>query len=758
MPFNFCTLFDSYYLTRGIALYKSLELHCEDFHLYIFAFDNNSYDILKNLNFEHATIISLKSFENDDLLKVKPTRTIAEYCWTCTASSIWYSIHEFKLDHCTYLDADMLFFSSPAPIYEEIGSNSIAITPHNFSKGLKSSEIFGKYCVQFTYFKNDVDGLMALNWWKNSCIEWCYAKMDDGKYGDQKYLDYFEGKFNNVCLIAHIGAGVAPWNISNFEISLSGNEILIALKSSPRKQYPLIFYHYQGLKFVDAVNYIKAEPAVLKIPYSALKYMYDPYINQLILIKNQIEGNASVLNKIVYQRKFIASVRMFFRIKLKSFKLVREIYYLFKKSRFNKPENIGGVLDENSKKILIQINTAGNSGSVGRMVEEIGQIAIQNKWESYIAYGRNEKPAQSRVIKIGSAFVFYLHVLQTRFFDRHGLGSRRATQKLIKTIKKIKPDIIHLHNLHGYYLNIKVLFEYLSESGMSVIWTFYDCWPMTGHCTYFDYVNCQKWKTACSHCPQKKSYPASYFIDRSKKNFLLKKEFFTSKKRMSIISNSQWLENIISQSFFKNYPVHVINSGIDINVFKPRVNITIRARYKIENKFIVLGVANQWVPRKGLSDFLELSKMISSDEIIILIGLSQHQIKNLPTNIIGIPRTESTIELAEWYSTSNVFLNPTWEDNFPTTNLEALACGLPVITYKTGGSVESVSNTTGIIAEKGNIIGLLESIRTIKKNGKVAYSNACRERAIQLYNKNDRYLDYLHLYDSMLNNKEISGA
>ena len=346
MRFNYCTLFDSYYLTRGIALYKSLELHCEDFHLYIFAFDNNSYDILKNLNLKHATIISLKDFENDDLLKVKPARTIAEYCWTCTASTIWYSIHEFKLDHCTYLDADMLFFSSPAPIYEEIGSDSIAITPHNFSKGLKSSEIFGKYCVQFTYFKNDVDGLMALNWWKNSCIEWCYAKMEDGKYGDQKYLDYFEGKFNKVCLISHIGAGVAPWNISNFEINLSGKEILIAQKSSADKQYPLIFYHYQGLKFVDKGNYINAEPAVLKIPNSALKYIYEPYIYELISVKNLIEGESTVSKKIIFQRKLIQSIRMFFRINLKSFKVIRSMYYLVKKSRHNQPKQIGANINK----------------------------------------------------------------------------------------------------------------------------------------------------------------------------------------------------------------------------------------------------------------------------------------------------------------------------------------------------------------------------------------------------------------------------
>ena len=341
MKYNYCTLFDSYYLTRGVALYKSLELCCEDFHLYIFAFDDKSSSILKKLNLVHATIISLKDFENEDLIRVKSFRTIAEYCWTCTASSIWYSIHTFNLDHCTYLDADMLFFSSPKPIYEEIGSKSVGITPHNFSIGLKSSEIFGKYCVQFTYFKNDVDGLQALNWWKNSCIEWCYAKMEDGKYGDQKYLDYFQEKFKNVCDVSHIGAGVAPWNISSYNIQSIGNSIMVELKKKPGKKYPLIFFHYQGLKFDDKGNDIISEPAVLKIPHLALKYIYEPYIHELIFIKSLIEGSRAVYKKIIFKRKLINSIRMFFRINLKRYKLIRGIYYLLKKNRYNQPKKMG---------------------------------------------------------------------------------------------------------------------------------------------------------------------------------------------------------------------------------------------------------------------------------------------------------------------------------------------------------------------------------------------------------------------------------
>jgi hypothetical protein len=345
MRYNFCTLFDSYYLTRGIALYRSLDLHCDNFHLYIFSFDDRSYAILEKLNLTHATIISLKSFENEDLLRVKPTRTIAEYCWTCTAAVIWYSIATFKLDHCTYLDADIQFFSSPDAIFAEMKGSSVGISPHNFSANLKSSEVCGKYCVQFTYFKNDADGLKALSWWKDSCLEWCYAKMEDGKYGDQKYLDYFQQKFNNVHDISNIGAGVAPWNISDYNIELNGNDVLVELKEKPGKKSNLIFYHYQALKFDDSGSEVIAKPAFLKIQQDALKYIYEPYIGNLISIKNTIEGNKQNPKKIIFQRKLMDAIGIYIRVKLRGFGQVRKIYYRLKKSKFNRPDNIGSSIE-----------------------------------------------------------------------------------------------------------------------------------------------------------------------------------------------------------------------------------------------------------------------------------------------------------------------------------------------------------------------------------------------------------------------------
>ena len=211
-------------------------------------------------------------------------------------------------------------------------------------------------------------------------------------------------------------------------------------------------------------------------------------------------------------------------------------------------------------KKLLQINSVINYSSTGRIAEELGQGAIARGWESYVAFGRHERPSKSKLFKIGSDLDIKFHVLRTRLFDSHGLGSSKSTAQLVENIKIIKPDIIHLNNLHGYYLNIQVLFDFLAKVNIPIIWTLYDCWPFTGHCTYFDFVGCDKWKSECFNCPQLNQYPASYFLDRSKQNYQLKKNLFTSVDNLTIISNSNWLKNLIKQSYLKNYTTQVINS------------------------------------------------------------------------------------------------------------------------------------------------------------------------------------------------------
>lgn len=401
-------------------------------------------------------------------------------------------------------------------------------------------------------------------------------------------------------------------------------------------------------------------------------------------------------------------------------------------------------------KTLLQINSVVNSGSTGRIAEEIGQTAIATGWESYIAYGRNDRPSKSELIKIGNDQDIILHGLQTRLFDRHGLGSKSATQDLVEKIEKIKPDIIHLHNIHGYYINIEILFKYLQNIGIPVVWTFHDCWPMTGHCSYFTFVGCEKWKTQCFSCPQKTDYPASWLIDRSEKNFNLKKKLFTSLPNVTLVPVSNWLSGILEESFLQNYPLKVIHNGINTEVFRPSTGTVFRKKHCFENKFILLGVASVWSPRKGLKDFIALSKLLNNDYQIVLVGLTRKQMEQLPDSILGIERTESVEELAEIYSAVDIVLNLSYEETFGLTTVEGFACGTPGIVYNATASPELIDETTGFVVEPGDIEGLMKAINQIKEKGKQYYTVACVDRAHRLYRKEDRYREYIELYEQLI--------
>jgi len=406
-------------------------------------------------------------------------------------------------------------------------------------------------------------------------------------------------------------------------------------------------------------------------------------------------------------------------------------------------------------KKLLQICVEGNRGSTGTIAESIGEYVIANNWESYIAIGRFPRSSKSNLIRIGNYISVLLHVLETRIFDNHGFGSRFATKRLIKKITKIKPDVIHLHHLHGYYINIKILFKYLSSSGIPVIWTFHDCWSFTGHCTHFDKIGCFKWKTECNHCPQKKEYPKSLIIDNSKKNYYLKHRIFSSAKNLTIVSVSKWLDNIVSQSFLKDINHNIIYNGIDINVFnynyKSKLKL-IDSNPMLNNKYIILGVANTWSSSKGLDAFVQLSKIIKFNEIILLVGLNDKQIRQLPNNILGISRTENVSELASIYAIADVYLNLSVEETFGLTTTEALACGTPVIVYNSTASPELVDDNVGFIVEKYNINKVYDAINKIKSKGKSYYSDHCRNRAISLFDKNICFKNYMKLYISKINN------
>ncbi|MBU3197732.1 glycosyltransferase [Clostridium estertheticum] len=392
---------------------------------------------------------------------------------------------------------------------------------------------------------------------------------------------------------------------------------------------------------------------------------------------------------------------------------------------------------------VLQINSVCGYGSTGRIATDIYRILEEQGHECLIAYGRGTAHEGINSIKIGTKFDNYMHVAKTRLFDLHGFASRKATKEFIKKAKEYDPDVIHLHNIHGYYINIELLFNYLKETNKPVVWTLHDCWAFTGHCAYFDYVCCDKWKNGCDRCPQKSSYPQSLLKDNSKHNYANKKELFTGVKNVTIVTPSKWLSNLVKESFLKEYDVKVINNGIDLNVFNPKDKNIFRKKYNLEEKFIILGVASIWEERKGSRYFLEISKLIDKNSRIVLVGLNDKQLSTLPQNIIGIKRTNNIEELAEIYSAADVYVNPTLEDNFPTTNLEALACGTPVITFNTGGSVESVDESCGIVVKKGNIEGLFEIIN--KMNINKFDENDCI-KMVKKFDKNDKFNEYIKLY------------
>lgn len=300
MTYNFCTLFDSNYLSRGIALYRSLEKHCKNFHLYIFAFDTKSYNVLKKLNLVKATVIPLSEFEDEKLLQVKPSRSVAEYCWTSTSSTILYVLENFGVDNCTYVDADVFFYSSPEPIFQELGDKSILITEHRYSPQYNKELKAGKYCVQFVTFRNDENGLKALRWWRDRCLEWCYARYEDGKFGDQLYLDDWTERFQGVHVMQHLGGGLAAWNVQQYEFQKVEEKIL-GKENSTGQEFDVIFYHFHYLKFF---NDGKVELGRRKLSKQVINIFYKDYIKLLDDISSEIkkydssmEPNGTIIRK-----------------------------------------------------------------------------------------------------------------------------------------------------------------------------------------------------------------------------------------------------------------------------------------------------------------------------------------------------------------------------------------------------------------------------------------------------------------------------
>ncbi len=359
---------------------------------------------------------------------------------------------------------------------------------------------------------------------------------------------------------------------------------------------------------------------------------------------------------------------------------------------------------------VLMINSVCGIRSTGRICTDLADQMSSGGHEVKIAYGRESVPEryQKYAVKIGTDLDQKLHGIRTRLLDEHGFGSKKATEIFLQWADNFNPDMLWLHNLHGYYINIELLFAWIKKRhGMQVKWTLHDCWAFTGHCTHFMIEKCEQWKTHCSCCVQKNQYPSSFFQDNCQSNYDRKKAAFTGVNNMTLITPSQWLADLVKQSFLREYSIEVHHNTIDTTIFKPTPS-DFREKYNLQDKKIILGVASAWSERKGLDDFFKLAEMIDDKYTIVLVGLNEKQIKAIPKKIIAISRTDSPQKLAEIYTAADVFFNPTYEDNYPTVNLEAEACGTPVVTYRTGGAPETIRRGDSVIIDAGAFTKLLQ--------------------------------------------------
>ena len=400
------------------------------------------------------------------------------------------------------------------------------------------------------------------------------------------------------------------------------------------------------------------------------------------------------------------------------------------------------------------INTL-DFGSTGKIMFQIANCAsekghsvytISTKWDGFNKYDLHAN--KKNHLYINTFFSNAIHYKLGKFFGLNGLFSIIATLHLLHFLKKHNVQIIHLHNLHNFCFNLPLLFGFIKKNHIPVIWTLHDCWAFTGRCPYFDLTKCDKWKSGCHDCPYpKKSYPQSY-LDTSRMMWNLKRKWFTGIEKCTIITPSQWLADLVKQSYLKDYPVKVINNGIDLSVFKPTES-DFRQKHGLVGKKIVLGVAFGWGKRKGLDVFIELAKRLPDDYRIVLVGSDDNVDKQLPTNIISIHRTQNQKELAEIYTVADVFANPTREEVLGMVNVEALACGTPVVTFRTGGSPECIDETCGSIVDCDDIDALEIEIRRICEDRPYSI-DACLTRA-KNFDMNDRFEEYVKLYKKIEN-------
>lgn len=399
---------------------------------------------------------------------------------------------------------------------------------------------------------------------------------------------------------------------------------------------------------------------------------------------------------------------------------------------------------------LLLINVALNTGSTGKIVEGIGGLAISQGWDVYVAHGaRYVNQSNLNNYQVTNKAGEILHYIESSLFDAQGRGSRQETKQFLKVIDEIKPDVVHIHNIHGCFLNYPILFQYLREKNIPVVWTLHDCWAMTGHCTHFMRTNCMKWQTGCNHCQQKRTFPATYLLDRSERNYSLKKRLFTSMPVMQITTVSNWLKGIAEASFLKKYPVTVVPNGIKTDVFVPEPS-DVKEQYGLQGKKLLMAVAIGLDERKGLYDYIKLAEKLPEQYQLMLVGLTEEEQKALPKSIIGVKRTNGAKELAAYYSAADVLLSLSYEETFGLTIVEAMACGTPAVVYDNTAQPELITPETGKVVPTGDVDAVLSAIEEVCSKPKESYSAACRKHSLE-YDEKVSYQKYLDIYSAILN-------
>lgn len=395
---------------------------------------------------------------------------------------------------------------------------------------------------------------------------------------------------------------------------------------------------------------------------------------------------------------------------------------------------------------IYQINVVCSAGSTGRIITDISRYVEQQGDHCRIAYGRGNAENGVDTIKIETKWGCIFHAVMTRFTDRHGLYSKRATKRLIEDIRQYEPDIIHLHNIHGYYLNYELLFKFLKKYDKPVVWTLHDCWTFTGHCAHFDAVRCDKWKTKCENCCQTREYPTSVLRDASTENYVRKQQAFCGVEKLQIVTVSDWLKRMVQSSYLSCYPIRTIYNGIDLQVMRP-CNTDHRNSYNLGEKKVILGVASIWNEKKGMGLFRELAERLPEDYRIVMIGVPEKLRSGLPDKILCLGKVGYE-ELAKWYSTADIYVNGSIEETMGLTTVEAMACGTPVVVQNATAVPEVVGEGCGIVVEKGDIEGMTVAIHRISKTPEI--SARCREHA-ERYEKSGQYEQYYRLYQELVN-------